>query len=163
LDNYFLILFDMDDADYMREALNLARLAREADEVPVGAVIVKGGVIVGRGFNHPICGSDPTAHAEIIALRDASNTLGNYRLPGCTLYVTLEPCAMCTGAIFHARIDRVVYGANDPKTGVAGSVINLYSESRLNHHAEIHGGVLAEECSALISDFFRARRRKGKS
>lgn len=153
----------MDDADYMREALNLARLAREADEVPVGAVIVKGGVIVGRGFNHPICGSDPTAHAEIIALRDASNTLGNYRLPGCTLYVTLEPCAMCTGAIFHARIDRVVYGANDPKTGVAGSVINLYSESRLNHHAEIHGGVLAEECSALISDFFRARRRKGKS
>lgn len=152
----------MDDAEYMREALNLARLAWEADEVPVGAVVVKDGVIIGRGFNHPICGSDPTAHAEVIALRDAARTLGNYRLPGCTLYVTLEPCAMCTGAIFHSRIERVVYGARDQKTGVAGSVIDLYAEARLNHHAEIQGGVLGEECTSLISDFFRTRRGKGK-
>ncbi|MBI5329528.1 MAG: tRNA adenosine(34) deaminase TadA [Betaproteobacteria bacterium] len=150
----------MNDQDYMRCALELAQQAREAGEVPVGAIVVKDGEIIGRGFNQPIRGSDPTAHAEIMALRDAARFLGNYRLPGCTLVVTLEPCVMCTGAIFHARVERVVFGARDPKTGVGGSVINLYAETRLNHHAnQITGGVLEDECSALISDFFRARRK----
>lgn len=144
----------------MRAALGLAREAGAAEEVPVGAVVVVDGEIVGRGFNQPILGKDPTAHAEVMALRDAARRLGNYRLPGSTLYVTLEPCVMCTGAIMHARVARVVYGARDPKTGAAGSVIDLYREDRLNHHAEIEGGVLAEECGALLSSFFAARRRK---
>lgn len=144
----------------MRAALGLAREAGAAEEVPVGAVVVVGGEIVGRGYNQPILGNDPTAHAEIMALRDAARRLGNYRLPGSTLYVTLEPCVMCTGAIMHARVARVVYGARDPKTGAAGSVIDLYREDRLNHHAEIEGGVLAEECGALLSSFFAARRRR---
>lgn len=144
----------------MRAALGLAREAGAAEEVPVGAVVVVDGEIVGRGFNQPILGQDPTAHAEVMALRDAARRLGNYRLPGSTLYVTLEPCVMCTGAIMHARVARVVYGARDPKTGAAGSVIDLYREERLNHHAEIEGGVLAEECGALLSSFFAARRRK---
>lgn len=144
----------------MRAALGLAREAGAAEEVPVGAVVVVGGEIVGRGYNQPILGNDPTAHAEIMALRDAARRLGNYRLPGSTLYVTLEPCVMCTGAIMHARVARVVYGAQDPKTGAAGSVIDLYREDRLNHHAEIEGGVLAEECGALLSSFFAARRRR---
>lgn len=142
----------------MREALAQARLAATCDEVPVGAVVVCDGEIVGRGFNQPISRHDPTAHAEVMALRDAAARLGNYRLPGCELFVTLEPCAMCSGAIMHARIGRVVYGARDPKTGVAGSVIDLYAESRLNHHATIEGGVLAEECGGLLSGFFAARR-----
>lgn len=142
----------------MREALAQARLAATCDEVPVGAVVVCDGEIVGRGFNQPISRHDPTAHAEVMALRDAAARLGNYRLPGCELFVTLEPCAMCSGAIMHARIGRVVYGARDPKTGVAGSVIDLYAESRLNHHATIAGGVLAEECGGLLSGFFAARR-----
>lgn len=141
-------------------ALDLAREAGSLGEVPVGAVVVKDGQVVGRGFNQPIGRHDPTAHAEVMALRDAAQTLGNYRLPGCTLYVTLEPCAMCSGAIMHARIGRVVFGAADPKTGVAGSVINLYQEKQLNHHASIEGGVLAEECGALLSSFFAARRQK---
>lgn len=144
----------------MRAALGLAREAGAAEEVPVGAVVVVGGEIVGRGYNQPILGNDPTAHAEIMALRDAARRLGNYRLPGSTLYVTLEPCVMCTGAIMHARVARVVYGARDPKTGAAGSIIDLYREDRLNHHAEIEGGVLAEECGALLSSFFAARRRR---
>lgn len=144
----------------MHAALALARTAGSLGEVPVGAVVVKDGDIVGRGYNQPIGKHDPTAHAEIMALRDAAQTLGNYRLPGCTLYVTLEPCAMCSGAIMHARIGRVVFGATDPKTGVAGSVINLYAEDRLNHHATIEGGVLAAECGALLSSFFAARRNK---
>lgn len=144
----------------MRVALGLAREAGAAEEVPVGAVVVLAGEIVGRGFNQPILGRDPTAHAEVMALRDAARRLGNYRLPGSTLYVTLEPCVMCTGAIMHARVARVVYGARDPKTGAAGSVIDLYREERLNHHAEVVGGVLAEECGALLSSFFAARRRK---
>jgi tRNA(adenine34) deaminase len=148
------------DEDYMRIALELARTAGSIGEVPVGAVVVKDGEIVGRGYNQPIGKHDPTAHAEVMALRDAAQRLGNYRLPGCTLYVTLEPCAMCSGAIMHARIARVVFGATDPKTGVAGSVINLYTEERLNHHAEIEGGVLAGECGALLSSFFAARRSK---
>jgi tRNA(adenine34) deaminase len=148
------------DEDYMREALALAREAATVDEVPVGAVVVVDGRIVGRGFNQPIRRHDPTAHAEIMALRDAAANVGNYRLPGATLYVTLEPCVMCTGAIMHARIARVVFGATDPKTGAAGSVVDLYAEARLNHHADIEGGVLAEECGALLSGFFAARRAK---
>lgn len=144
----------------MRAALDLARQAAALDEVPVGAVVVVDGEIVGRGFNQPISRRDPTAHAEIMALRDAASRLGNYRLPGSTLYVTLEPCVMCTGAVMHARVARVVFGARDPKTGAAGSVVDLYSEGRLNHHADIAGGVLAEECGALLSNFFAARRGK---
>jgi tRNA(adenine34) deaminase len=150
-----------DNETFMNEALALAREAAACDEVPVGAVVVDGeGVIVGRGFNRPIGRHDPTAHAEIVALRDAATKLGNYRLPGCTLYVTLEPCVMCVGAMLHARIARVVFGARDPKTGACGSVVNLFAEERLNHHAEIIGGVLAEECGALLSGFFAARRNK---
>ncbi len=148
------------DETFMQAALEQARLAGQCGEVPVGAVVVCGGEIVGRGFNQPIRGNDPTAHAEVMALRDAGARLGNYRLPGCTLYVTLEPCAMCSGAIMHARVARVVFGARDPKTGVAGSVIDLYAEKRLNHHAEIVGGVLAEECGQLLSGFFAARRNR---
>lgn len=142
----------------MREALALAREAGAAGEVPVGALVVVDGEVVGRGFNQPIGCHDPTAHAEVMALRDAATRLGNYRLPGSTLYVTLEPCVMCSGAIMHARVARVVFGARDPKTGAAGSVIDLYAEGRLNHHADISGGLLAEECGALLSRFFAARR-----
>lgn len=144
----------------MREALALARQAASADEVPVGAVVVKDGEIVGRGFNAPISRHDPSAHAEIMALRDAAARLGNYRLVGCELYVTLEPCVMCSGAIMHARIGRVVFGARDPKTGACGSVVDLFAEKRLNHHAEVVGGVMAEECAALLSRFFAARRAR---
>lgn len=147
------------DADLMRAALALADEAAARGEVPVGAVVVAGGVIVGRGFNAPISLHDPTAHAEIAALREAAAALGNYRLPGCDLYVTLEPCAMCAGAIMHARIRRLVFGAADPKTGACGSVVNLFDEARLNHHTTVAAGVLAQECAALLSDFFAARRR----
>ena len=148
----------MTDEFFMREALSLARSAECLGEVPVGAVVVRDGVILGRGFNSPIGESDPTAHAEISALRDAARALGNYRLPGCELFVTLEPCAMCAGAILHARIARVVYGARDPKTGVHGSVVDLFAVERLNHHTEVVGGVLADECSQLLSSFFAQRR-----
>ena len=151
---------DEQDEAFMREALALAREAGSVDEVPVGAVVVIDGEIVGRGFNQPIRRHDPTAHAEIMALRDAAARVGNYRLPGSTLYVTLEPCVMCSGAIMHARVGRVVFGARDPKTGAAGSVVDLYAEARLNHHADIVGGVLAEESGALLSGFFAARRAK---
>lgn len=144
----------------MRAALTLAQEAGSLGEVPVGAVVVREGEIVGRGYNQPILRHDPTAHAEVMALRDAANKLGNYRLPHCELYVTLEPCVMCTGAIMHARIARVIFGARDPKTGVAGSVIDLYQEARLNHHAHVSGGLLAEECGQLLSSFFAARRGK---
>lgn len=147
----------------MRLALEQARLARAAGEVPVGAVVVRAGEVIGMGWNRPISSLDPTAHAEIVALREAARRLGNYRLNGCTLYVTVEPCAMCSGAIFHARVSRVVYGAPEPKTGVAGSVLNLYAEPRLNHHAEIVGGVLAAECGALVSGFFAERRQSQKT
>lgn len=150
----------MSDEEFMGAALVLAREAATLGEVPVGAVVVYDGEIVGRGFNQPISRHDPTAHAEVMALRDAAARLGNYRLPGCTLYVTLEPCAMCIGAIFHARVSRVVFGARDPKTGAAGSVIDLFAEDRLNHHAEIEGGLRAEECGALLSGFFAARRAR---
>ncbi|GAB2885483.1 tRNA adenosine(34) deaminase TadA [Uliginosibacterium flavum] len=148
------------DEAFMREALALAREAGSLDEVPVGAVVVLDGQIVGRGFNQPIGRHDPTAHAEVMALRDAAKNVANYRLPGCELYVTLEPCAMCSGAIFHARIARVVYGARDLKTGVAGSVFDLYAQEKLNHHATIEGGVLAQECGELLSAFFSARRSR---
>ncbi|RLJ65001.1 tRNA adenosine(34) deaminase TadA [Sulfurisoma sediminicola] len=151
---------DEQDDVFMREALALAREAGSVDEVPVGAVVVIDGEIVGRGFNQPIRRHDPTAHAEVMALRDAAARVGNYRLPGSTLYVTLEPCVMCSGAIMHARVGRVVFGATDPKTGAAGSVVDLYSEARLNHHADIVGGVLADECGALLSAFFAARRAR---
>ena len=150
----------MNDEYFMREAISLARAAECLGEVPVGALVVRDGVIVGRGFNSPIGESDPTAHAEIAALRDAGRTLDNYRLPGCELYVTLEPCAMCAGAILHARLARVVYGARDPKTGVHGSVVDLFAVDRLNHHTEVLGGVLADECSQMLSAFFAARRAK---
>ena len=146
----------------MTLALEQAREAGSAGEVPVGALVVCDGRIVGRGYNQPILRSDPTAHAEVMALRAAAAALGNYRLAGCTLYVTLEPCAMCAGAIMHARIARVVFGARDPKTGVAGSVMDLFAEDRLNHHAEVAGGVLAEECGGLLSSFFAARRSRSE-
>jgi tRNA(adenine34) deaminase len=146
------------DEFFMREAISLAQSAECLGEVPVGAVVVRDKDIIGRGFNSPIGDSDPTAHAEIAAIRAAARTEDNYRLPGATLYVTLEPCAMCAGAIIHARIARVVYGARDPKTGVHGSVVDLFAVERLNHHAAIEGGVLADECSALLSAFFAARR-----
>ena len=146
------------DADFMQAALDLARQGMDAGEVPVGAVVVKDGEIIGRGFNAPISRHDPTAHAEIMALREAAARLGNYRLVGCELYVTLEPCAMCSGAIMLARVSRVVFGARDPKTGACGSVADLFAEKRLNHHTEVSGGVMAEECGALLSRFFAARR-----
>jgi tRNA(adenine34) deaminase len=147
-----------DDAAFMAEALALARAAQARGEVPVGAVVVRDGTIVGRGGNAPIAANDPTAHAEIAALRDAGRALGNYRLPDCTLYVTIEPCAMCAGAILHARIARLVFGARDPKTGACGSVVDLFADTRLNHHATAKAGVLADECGKLLSDFFAARR-----
>lgn len=149
------------DERFMRHALSLAERAYAAGEVPVGAVVVREGEIVGEGFNAPISLRDPSAHAEIQALRAAAERLGNYRLPGCTLYVTLEPCAMCVGAMFHARIERVVFGAADPKTGAAGSVVDLFGVERLNHHACAEGGVLAEACGELLRTFFRARRDQG--
>ena len=150
----------MTDEDFMTAALLLAKEAGYAGEVPVGAIVVKDGEVIGSGHNAPIGKHDPTAHAEIQAMREAAKTLGNYRLVGCTLYVTLEPCAMCTGAIQHARIARLVYGASDPKTGACGSVINLMAEPRLNHHTQVTAGVLAEECGSLLSQFFVERRKK---
>ena len=148
----------MSDEIFMHEALGLARRAAEAGEVPVGAVVVKDGAVVGRGYNRPLSGKDPTAHAEVMALREAAERIGNYRLGECELYVTLEPCAMCAGAIMHARVSRVVYGAADPKSGACGSVVDLFAEGRLNHHATIVGGVMAEEAARLLQDFFSARR-----
>lgn len=142
----------------MRRALSQAQNAWALGEVPVGAIVVKEGEIIATGFNQPIGTHDMTAHAEIMALRAAASILGNYRLPGCELYVTLEPCAMCAGAMMHARLSRIVFGAADPKTGVCGSVLNLFQETRLNHHTEVIGGVLAEECGALLKDFFAMRR-----
>jgi tRNA(Arg) A34 adenosine deaminase TadA len=146
-----------DDA-WMGEALALARVAAERGEVPVGAIVVRDGVIIGRGGNAPIAGSDPTAHAEIAALREAARAANNYRLTGCELFTTLEPCAMCAGAVLHARVARVVFGARDPKSGACGSVIDLFGEPRLNHHATVTGGVRAAECGKLLSAFFVARR-----
>ena len=142
----------------MDEALALARAAGARGEVPVGAIVVRDGVVLGRGGNAPIAASDPTAHAELAALRDAAKYVGNYRLSGCEIYVTLEPCPMCAGAIMHARIARLVFGASDPKTGACGSVVDLFAEARLNHHATVTRGIRADECGRLLSEFFAARR-----
>jgi tRNA(adenine34) deaminase len=146
------------DTEFMQQALALASSAAINGEVPVGAIVVKDGQVIGRGGNAPIRLHDPTAHAEIQALRQAATHLGNYRLVDCTLYVTLEPCAMCAGAIQHARIAKLVYGASDPKTGACGSVINLMAEPKLNHHCEVVGGVMAVECGTMLSTFFKQRR-----
>ena len=150
------------DAARMRESLRLAVRAAERGEVPVGALVVKDGKVFGRGYNAPISSKDPSAHAEIQAMREAATALGNYRLEGCSLYVTLEPCAMCAGAIIHARIARLIYAASDPKTGACGSVIDLFAERRLNHHTEVTGGVLAVEAGRLLSEFFAARRKTAR-
>ena len=144
--------------NYMRLALTQAQHAWDLGEVPVGAVLVKDGEVIACGFNAPIARHDPCAHAEIMALRAAATILGNYRLPGCELYVTLEPCAMCAGAMLHARLARVVYGAADPKTGAGGSVLNLFEQPQLNHHTELIGGVMADACGQLLKDFFAERR-----
>jgi tRNA(adenine34) deaminase len=148
----------MDGENFMREALALAEQAAAAGEVPVGAVVVRDGQVVGRGSNRPISSQDPTAHAEIVALREAAARLGNYRLPGCELYVTLEPCAMCVGAMVHARIARVVFGTTDPKTGACGSIVDLPAIAHWNHHGVFTGGMLATECAALLRRFFADRR-----
>jgi len=148
----------LNDEFFMREALYQAESAACLGEVPVGAVVVRAGKIIGTGFNSPIGDADPSAHAEIMALRDAGRRTENYRLPDCELFVTLEPCAMCAGAIMQARIARVVYGARDPKSGAHGSVLDLFAEARLNHHTSVIGGVLAEESVKLLQAFFAERR-----
>jgi tRNA(adenine34) deaminase len=148
----------MSDETFMQQALAQARLAAEAGEVPVGAVVVRRGEVIAAGRNAPVDGHDPTAHAEIVALRAAAQALGNYRLDDCELFVTLEPCAMCSGAMLHARLQRVVFGAADPKTGAAGSVVNLFDQPKLNHQTRLQGGVLAQECGELLQAFFRRRR-----
>ena len=148
-----------DAAYFMQHAIEAARCARAVDEVPVGAVVVYGNEIIATGFNQPIQHSDPCAHAEIMALRAAGKALGNYRLPGCTLYVTLEPCLMCAGAVMQARLSRLVFGAYDPKTGVCESVLNVFANQRLNHHTEVLGGVRGEECAQLLTHFFADKRR----
>ena len=150
------------DETHMRAALALAQQGADKGEVPVGAVVVCGGEVVGRGFNQPISSHDPTAHAEVMALRDAAARVGNYRLVGCTLYVTMEPCVMCAGAIFHARVARVVYGAREYKTGAHGSVVDVFAEPRINHHCTVTGGVLGDACASLISGFFESRRQRKK-
>lgn len=153
--------FIEDDEAGMRLALVQARCAADAGEVPVGAIIVDADRrVIGQGFNHTISGNDPSAHAEIVALRDAGLRVRNYRLPGATLFVTLEPCMMCMGAMMHARLSRVVYGATDPKTGACGSVIQLQNIDQLNHHTLFEGGVLADECSLILRSFFRERRKQ---
>lgn len=152
------------DLLWMRQALRLADQAGAAGEVPVGALLVRNGELVGRGWNQPIARHDPSAHAEIQALRDAGRRLENYRLPGATLYCTLEPCLMCAGALVHARVARVIYGAADPKGGACGSVFDLLpSDGRFNHHTDCRGGVLAEDCARLLREFFHTRRNSRKS
>lgn len=152
----------MTDDVFMRAALDQAALAKEAGEVPVGAVVVLEGRVIASGFNCPISRHDPTAHAEIMALRNAAKVCGNYRLPACELYVTLEPCSMCAGAMIHARLKRVVFGAFDPKTGACGSVVDLFGQKELNHHTTVTSGVLQDECSLLLKMFFAERRKKMK-
>ncbi|MFN8062882.1 MAG: tRNA adenosine(34) deaminase TadA [Vicinamibacterales bacterium] len=154
---------EVDEAEgYMREALAEAERAASAGEVPVGAVLVLGGQIVGRGFNQPIAARDPTAHAEIVAIRSAASALGNYRLTGSTLYVTIEPCAMCVGALVHARVARLVFGAAEPRSGAVVSTLDLLATGSFNHRVDIVGGVLEEACAAVIRRFFRERRAAGK-
>ena len=146
------------DRQFMQQALDQAKLAAVAGEVPVGAVLVRDGQVISTGFNQPISNSDPSAHAEMMALRAAALEESNYRLPGTTLYVTLEPCTMCAGAMLHARVDRVVFGATDPKTGAAGSVLNVFSEKQINHQTQVEGGIMSEECGQILRDFFKERR-----
>ncbi len=146
------------DRQFMQQALDQAKLAANAGEVPVGAVLVRDGEVISTGFNQPITNSDPSAHAEMMALRAAASDESNYRLPGTTLYVTLEPCTMCAGAMLHARVDRVVFGATDPKTGAAGSVLNVFSEKQINHQTVVEGGIMGEECGQILRDFFKERR-----
>lgn len=149
-----------DDQHFMQQAIALAQQAADSGEVPVGAVLVRDGEIIGSGYNRPINACDPTAHAEIIALRDAAQRLANYRLPGTTLYVTIEPCTMCVGALVHARVERIVYGAEEPKAGAVTSHANILQQDFFNHRIEVTGGVLAEQCGSLMSGFFRDRRRE---
>jgi tRNA(adenine34) deaminase len=156
-------MVDSRDAALMRVALDAAGQAFTAGEVPVGAIVVLDGKVIATGFNHPIGSCDPSAHAEMAALRAAAQIVGNYRLPGCELYVTLEPCLMCAGAIMHARIARVIYGARDPKTGACGSVIDAFAETRLNHHTAVEGGVLETECASLLRQFFAGRREAART
>jgi tRNA(adenine34) deaminase len=146
------------DRQYMQQAIEQAMLAASAGEVPVGAVLVRDGQVISKGFNQPISTSDPSAHAEMLALRGAAQSEANYRLPRTTLYVTLEPCTMCAGAMLHARIDRVVFGASDPKTGAAGSVLNVFSEKQINHQTQVEGGIMSEECGQILRQFFKERR-----
>jgi tRNA(adenine34) deaminase len=148
----------MNDSDFMHAALAEARIAAEAGEVPIGAIVVRDGTIIARGENRVLRNVDPTAHAEIVALRAAAQTVGNYRLIGCTLYVTLEPCAMCAGAMIHARLDRLVFAASDPKAGAAGSVLTVLNHPQLNHQMKVEQGILAEESAELLRSFFRERR-----
>ncbi|MGL1933108.1 MAG: tRNA adenosine(34) deaminase TadA [Desulfotalea sp.] len=150
------------DIQYMSQAIQEARLAGEVGEVPVGAVVVHAGKVIGHGHNFMIKNNDPTAHAEIVAIRESCTCQNNYRLPGATIYVTLEPCIMCMGAIIQARIERLVFGAYDFKTGAAGSLYDIGADGELNHRVEIHGGVMIEDCSTLLKDFFRARRKARK-
>ncbi len=146
------------DRQFMKQALEQAQLAALAGEVPVGAILVRDGQVISKGFNKPITNHDPSAHAEMLALRQAALAEQNYRLPGTTLYVTLEPCTMCAGAILHARVDRIVYGAPDPKTGAAGSVMDVFSSKQINHQTIVNGGIMAEECGQLLKTFFKERR-----
>ena len=146
------------DRQFMQQAIEQARLAALAGEVPVGAVLVRDGQVISTGFNKPITNHDPSAHAEMLALRQAAEAEQNYRLPGTTLYVTLEPCTMCAGALLHARVDRVVYGAPDPKTGAAGSVVDVFASKQINHQTSVNGGIMAEECGQLLKTFFKERR-----
>ncbi|QWE05967.1 tRNA adenosine(34) deaminase TadA [Polynucleobacter sp. JS-JIR-5-A7] len=146
------------DHQFMEQAIEQAQLAATANEVPVGAVLVRDGKVISRGFNQPISHHDPSAHAEMLALREAARVEANYRLPGTTLYVTLEPCAMCSGAILHARVERLVFGALDPKTGAAGSVLDVFSSKEINHQTSVEGGVMSEECGQLLRSFFKERR-----
>jgi tRNA(adenine34) deaminase len=149
-----------EDASWMELALEQARLAATAGEVPVGALVIKDGEIVGRGHNRNLLDNDPTAHAEIVALRQAAARLGNHRLVGCVMVATIEPCSMCAGALIHARIARLVYGASDPKAGAAGSTVQVINHPRLNHHMEVTAGVLAGRCSEILQEFFRRKREQ---
>ena len=144
----------------MELALEQARMAARAGEVPVGALVIKDGEIVGRGHNRNLLDHDPTAHAEIVALRQAAQTVGNHRLPGCTVYATIEPCSMCAGALIHSRVSRLVYGASDPKAGAAGSVLEVLNHPDLNHKIEVTAGLLADRCSEILQDFFRRKRER---
>ncbi|NOZ54798.1 MAG: tRNA adenosine(34) deaminase TadA [Gammaproteobacteria bacterium] len=147
------------DLQWMRYAIHLAQQAQALGEVPVGAVVIHNNKVIGKGWNQPIANHDPSAHAEILALRSAGQILGNYRLLQTTLYATLEPCVMCAGAVMHARVNRIVFGASDPKAGAAGSVIDLFANKQLNHHVSVEGGLLADECGAMLTQFFKARRK----